>query len=49
VEAYQRADEAMDGPPTRARLSRAAAALAEGKASMDEAGRLLEHGAGAPG
>ena len=49
VAAYQRADEAMDGPPTRARLGRAAAALAEGKASMEEAGRLLERGAGAAG
>jgi hypothetical protein len=46
VEAYQRADEAMGGPPTRTRLSRAAAALAQGRASMEEAGRLLERGAG---
>jgi hypothetical protein len=45
---YERADEAMAGRPTRAKLDRAAQALGQGRASMAEAARLLERQAQAP-
>jgi hypothetical protein len=45
---YERADAAMVGRPTRAKLGRAAQALAEGRAAMQEAARLLDRQVPAP-
>ncbi len=45
---YERADSAMVGRPTRAKLARAAQALSEGRAAMQEAARLLDRQVSAP-